>query len=54
MFRNIKYVPNAKHLRKLIMDEFHKRPYVSHPGYQNMMTIIKRTYFWLGMKKDIV
>lgn len=35
------------------MDGFHKIPYSGHPGYQNMVTSMKRTYFWLGIMNDI-
>jgi hypothetical protein len=33
MYKIRLYVPDLVELRKLIMDEFHKRPYVGHPGY---------------------
>jgi hypothetical protein len=35
------------------MNEFHKRPYVGHPGYQKMITTVKKFYYWPRMKKDI-
>jgi hypothetical protein len=36
------------------MDEIHKIPYTSHPGYQKIITATKKLFYWLGMKKDIV
>eukprot|EP00253_Pinus_taeda_P008896 PITA_08896 len=36
------------------MDEFHVSHYAGHPGYQKMIKAIRKEYFWLGMKKDIV
>jgi hypothetical protein len=40
-------------LKCLILDEFHRRPYVGHPGYQKMVTIVRQLYYWSGMKQDI-
>lgn len=54
VFNNRLYIPNSTELRKLIMNEFHKRPYVSQLGCQKMTKPIWKVYFWPGMKKDIV
>jgi hypothetical protein len=35
------------------MDEFHRRPYVSHPGYQKLVTTVRKLYYWPEMKQDI-
>eukprot|EP00253_Pinus_taeda_P019990 PITA_19990 len=48
------YVPNQNKIKSLIMDEFHISHYAGHPGYQKMMTAIRKEYFWPGMKKDVV
>eukprot|EP00253_Pinus_taeda_P010631 PITA_10631 len=48
------YVPNQSKIKNLIMDEFHVSHYASHPGYQKMITAIRKEYFWPGMKKSIV
>jgi hypothetical protein len=32
------YIPNCDELKRFIMDELHKRPYIGHPGYQKMIT----------------
>jgi hypothetical protein len=47
------YIPNCDELRRFIMDELHKRPYTSHPGYPKIITPTKDLFYWLGMKKDI-
>jgi hypothetical protein len=47
------YIPNCDELKRLIMDELHKRPYTSHPGYQNMITDTRKQFYWPGLKKDI-
>jgi hypothetical protein len=31
----------------------HNVPYVGHPRYQKTVAVVKRHYFWSGMKKDI-
>eukprot|EP00253_Pinus_taeda_P026738 PITA_26738 len=53
-FKKRLYVPNQNGIRNLIMDEFHVSHYAGHPGYQKMITAIRKEYFWPGMKKDIV
>jgi hypothetical protein len=35
------------------MDEFHRRPYVGHLGYQKMVTTIRQLYYLPRMKHDI-
>jgi hypothetical protein len=40
-------------MKNLIIDEFHMKPYVGHPGFQKMITTTRWLYYWLGMKKDI-
>jgi hypothetical protein len=47
-------VPKSIELNHLIMDEFHRRPYVGHPGYQKMVTIVRQLYYFQKMKQDIV
>eukprot|EP00253_Pinus_taeda_P012142 PITA_12142 len=53
-FKKRLYVPNQHRIRNLIMDEFHISHYAGHPGYQKMITTIRKEYFWPGMKKSIV
>jgi hypothetical protein len=47
------YIPNCDDLKRFIMDELHKRPYTSHPGYQKIITATWKQFYWLGLKKDI-
>jgi hypothetical protein len=35
------------------MDEFHRRSYVDHPRYQNMLTTVRKLYYFPGMKHEI-
>eukprot|EP00253_Pinus_taeda_P023951 PITA_23951 len=53
-FKQRLYVPNQSRIKNLIMDEFHISHYAGHPGYQKMITTIRKEYFWPGMKKSIV
>lgn len=45
------YVLCMENLKNLILDKFHKIPYLGHPGYQKMITTMKNIYYWLGMKR---
>lgn len=45
---------NQVSLIELILDEYQQSPYVSHPGYQKMLTTIRKYYFWPRMHKDII
>jgi hypothetical protein len=47
------YIPTCDTLKKFILDELHKRPYVGHPGYQKMITNLRKLFYWPRMKKDI-
>jgi len=47
------YVPNNKELREEILKEHHDPADVGHPGQHRMQELIKRTYWWLGLKEDV-
>jgi hypothetical protein len=52
-YRNKLYIPNCDDLKRFIMDELHKRPYTSHPGYQKMITTTRKQLYWPRLKKYI-
>ena len=52
-FRGKVYVPNRMDLKELIMNEYHCSNYAGHPGYQKMLTAIRKVYFWPSMCKNI-
>jgi hypothetical protein len=52
-YRNILYIPNCDDLKRFIMDELHKKPYTSHPGYQKMITTTRKQFYWSRLKKVI-
>ena len=47
------YVPNNKGLKEEILREHHNPADVRHPGQHRMQELIKRTYWWPGLKEDI-
>ena len=47
-------VPDVDELRKEIMEGAHFSAYSIHPGSTKMYHDLKDTYWWNGMKKDIV
>lgn len=48
------YVPDSNDIKNLILDEFHTSHYTGHPGYQKMITALRKEYYWPGMKKQVV
>jgi hypothetical protein len=53
-YRNRLYIPSCDDLKRFIMDELHKRPYIGHPSYQKMITTTRKQFNWPGLKNDIV
>ena len=45
-FRDKISVPDNSELKKVILREFHTKPYSGHPGYQKTLTAVKRYYYW--------
>ena len=41
-------------MRRNIMDQGHKSRLAIHPGQMKMYEDLKRSYWWMGMKRDIV
>jgi hypothetical protein len=52
-YKNRLYIPDCDELKRFIMDELHKIPYTSRPGYQRMIKTTRKQFYWLGLKKDI-
>jgi hypothetical protein len=53
-FKNRLYVPNSVDLKTTIIDELHKNPYSSHPGYQKTITSLRKLFYWPNMKNEMV
>ena len=47
------YVPNNKGIREEILKEHHNPADIGHPEQLRMMEILKRTYWWPGLKEDV-
>ena len=47
------YISNNKKLREQILQENHDLVDVSHPEQQRMLELIKRNYWWPGIKEDV-
>ena len=47
------YIPNNKKIREEILKENHDLVDVGHPGQQMMLKLLKRNYWWPGLKEDI-
>jgi hypothetical protein len=53
-YKNRFYIPSCDELKRFIMDELHKRPYIGHPGYQKMIMATRKQFSSPGLKKYIV
>jgi hypothetical protein len=53
-YKGILYIPNYGDLKRIIMDELHKRPYIGHPSYQKMIIAPRKLFYCPGLKEDIV
>ena len=47
------YVPNNKDIKEEILKEHYDPADVGHPGQHRMQELIKRTYWWPGLKEDV-
>jgi hypothetical protein len=47
-------MPKIKELMDKILREAHKSAYSIHPGGNKMYQYLKLTYWWYGMKRDVV
>jgi len=47
------YMPNNKKLREEILKEHHDPANIRHPGQYRMLKLLKRTYWWPGLREDI-
>jgi hypothetical protein len=52
MYKNRLYVPESNEIKLLILDELHKKPYSGHPGYQKLITMLRKEFYWPNMKGE--
>ena len=53
LYKNRLYVPNIPKVKLLILNEIHRNPYLGHPGYQKIITMLHKDYFWPNMKNEL-
>ena len=53
LYKNRLYVPNIQEVKLLILNEIPKSPYFGHSGYQKMITMLRKEYFWPNMKNEV-
>jgi hypothetical protein len=49
-FKNRLYIPDLAGLKLTILDEVHKKLYSGHPGYQKMITTLRKLFYLPNMK----
>ena len=47
------YIPNNKEIREEILREHHDPADIGHPGQHRMIELLRRNYWWPGLKEDI-
>ncbi len=47
------YVLNNKKIKEEILKENHDSVDVRYPGQHRMLELLKRTYWWPGLKQDV-
>ena len=52
-YKNRLYIPNVPEIKLLILNEIHKSPYFGHLGYQKMITMLRKDFFWPNMKSEV-
>lgn len=52
-FQDRTYVLPSSKPKNVILREFHVKPYSGHLLYQKTLTIVKRFYYWINLKRDV-
>ena len=47
------YILNNRNIKEWILQENYDLVDVSHPGQQRMLELVKRYYWWPGIKEDV-
>ena len=53
-FKERIYMLDVADLKLFILNEMHKPPYGGHPGYQKMITTLRKQFFWPRLKASLV
>lgn len=47
-------MPNVNIIKQLISNEHHKTHFLAHPGYQKLITTLRKGFYWSGVKSKVV
>jgi hypothetical protein len=53
-YRGRMYIPENGDIRSIILKEDHRALYCAHLGVKKMYTDMRKLFFWVGMKHDVV
>jgi hypothetical protein len=53
-YRGRMYIPEDGDIRSIILKEAHRALYCAHPGVKKMYADMRKLFFWVGMKCDVV
>ena len=53
-YRHRLCIPKDIALRRLILSEAHDSMMSGHPGYVKTLNAVRKSYFWSGMKRDVL
>jgi hypothetical protein len=53
-YRGRMYIPENGDIRSIILKEANRALYCVHPGVKNMYADMRKLFFWVGMKHDVV
>jgi hypothetical protein len=48
------YIPESGDIRSIILNEVHRELYCAHSGVNKMYADMRKIFFWVGMKRDVV
>jgi hypothetical protein len=48
------YIPESGDIRNIILKEVHRALYCAHPSVNKMYVDMRKLFFWVGMKRDVV
>ncbi|SPC61518.1 uncharacterized protein UHOD_11135 [Ustilago sp. UG-2017b] len=52
-YQDLVVVPDVDDLRLLIVQDHHDSPSAGHPGRRKTLSLVRRSFFWLGMSKFV-
>ncbi|SPC65294.1 related to transposon-encoded proteins with TYA, reverse transcriptase, integrase domains in various combinations [Ustilago sp. UG-2017b] len=52
-YQDLVVVPDVDDLRLLIVQDRHDSPSAGHPGRRKTLSLVRRSFFWLGMSKFV-